>query len=117
MVELANPTLLSPRARRVCNLTQPTATFPVEVSAPDTMTLAKSRIPQTNGDVSHSEREYSIPETYLGSRRPIKVIVIGFGASAINLAHILGQQGAAKNISLQCYEKNPEIGGTWFENT
>ncbi|KAI9745058.1 MAG: hypothetical protein M1818_001336 [Claussenomyces sp. TS43310] len=60
---------------------------------------------------------YSIPATYLGSRRPLKVIVIGFGASAIQLAHVLAEQDPRSNISLQCYEKNPEIGGTWFENT
>jgi hypothetical protein len=60
---------------------------------------------------------YSIPDTNLGARRPIKVLIIGFGAAAINLVHILGQQaGKDSNISIQCYEKNPEVGGTWYEN-
>lgn len=60
---------------------------------------------------------YSIPDTNLGGRRPIKVLIIGFGAAAINLVHILGQQaGRGSNLSIQCYEKNPEVGGTWYEN-
>lgn len=59
---------------------------------------------------------YEIPDTYLGSSRPVKVLIIGFGAAAINLVHILGQNRIENNIVLQCYEKNPEVGGTWFEN-
>lgn len=60
---------------------------------------------------------YTIPNTYLGARRPIKVLIIGFGAAAINLVHILGKTSdPGSNISIQCYEKNPEVGGTWYEN-
>ncbi|RYC60707.1 hypothetical protein CHU98_g5505 [Xylaria longipes] len=60
---------------------------------------------------------YAVPDTLLGSRRPIKVIVIGFGFSGINLSYVLGKQIKNSNITLQFYEKNPELGGTWFENT
>jgi hypothetical protein len=60
---------------------------------------------------------YSIPDATFGERRPIRVLIIGFGAAAINLVHVLGQQaGRDSNISIQCYEKNPEVGGTWYEN-
>jgi cation diffusion facilitator CzcD-associated flavoprotein CzcO len=52
----------------------------------------------------------------LGSRRPIKAIVIGFGMSGINLSYILGKQIKGSNITLQFYDRNPELGGTWFEN-
>ncbi|KAF2498481.1 FAD/NAD(P)-binding domain-containing protein [Lophium mytilinum] len=62
-------------------------------------------------------RGYSIEDKPLGSRRPIKVVCIGFGASAINIAHKLSPRIKEGNVSLQCYEKNPEIGGTWYENT
>lgn len=61
------------------------------------------------------ELGYSIPDTYLGQRRPVKVLVIGFGASGINLVHVLGQT-PGNNITIQCYDKNPEVGGTWYEN-
>ncbi|KAI1474598.1 putative dimethylaniline monooxygenase [Daldinia eschscholtzii] len=60
---------------------------------------------------------YVIPDTLLGSRRPIKVIVIGFGFTGINISYVLGRQTKNSNITLQFYEKNPELGGTWFENT
>lgn len=58
---------------------------------------------------------YQIPDTYLGVRRPVRVLIIGFGAAAINLVHILGQN-TKNNVTVQCYDKNPEVGGTWFEN-
>ncbi|KAI1149131.1 hypothetical protein F4825DRAFT_469424 [Nemania diffusa] len=61
--------------------------------------------------------EYIIPESLLGTRRPIKVIVIGFGFSGIHLSYILGKQTKNSNITLQFYEKNPGLGGTWFENS
>ena len=61
------------------------------------------------------ETGYQILETYLGQKRPVKVLVIGFGAAAINLVHAFGQV-KGNDISLQCYEKNPEVGGTWYEN-
>lgn len=62
------------------------------------------------------ERGYSIRNTHLGVRRPIKVLIIGFGAAAINLCHVLGADQERSNVVIQCYEKNPEVGGTWYEN-
>jgi hypothetical protein len=73
----------------------------------------------TNGNVANSNiatDSYTIPDTLLGSRRPIKAIVIGFGMSGINLSYILGKQIKGSNITLQFYDRNPELGGTWFEN-
>lgn len=70
-----------------------------------------------NGPGSLTAHSYStVPDTLLGSRRPIKVIVIGFGMSGINLSYILSQQIRDSGITLQFYEKNPELGGTWYEN-
>ncbi|KAH7323173.1 hypothetical protein B0I35DRAFT_194105 [Stachybotrys elegans] len=70
-----------------------------------------------NGTNGHDARSpYTISETLLGSRRPIKVIVVGFGMSGIHLSYILGKQLKNTNITLQFYERNPELGGTWFEN-
>ncbi|KAL2837716.1 putative dimethylaniline monooxygenase [Aspergillus pseudoustus] len=59
---------------------------------------------------------YVIPDQHLGSLRPLRIIVIGFGAGGINLAHIFSQFPRHNNISIQCYDKNPEVGGTWYEN-
>lgn len=46
--------------------------------------------------------------------RPIKVVCIGAGYSGILAAIRLPQK--IKNLDLTIYEKNEDIGGTWFEN-
>ncbi|KAK6215328.1 monooxygenase [Colletotrichum tabaci] len=48
------------------------------------------------------------------SERNIRVICIGAGASGLLMAYKL--QRHFQNYSLQCYEKNPSVAGTWFEN-
>ncbi|KAM6524537.1 hypothetical protein FALCPG4_010146 [Fusarium falciforme] len=60
------------------------------------------------------DRPYTPPERPLGSPRHLRVIAIGAGASGLNLARQIEKH--MKNVSLVIYEKNPEIGGTWFEN-
>ena len=46
--------------------------------------------------------------------RPLKVICIGAGISGILAAINLPQ--AVRNLDLVIYDKNEELGGTWFEN-
>ncbi|KAJ5287308.1 hypothetical protein N7478_002994 [Penicillium angulare] len=57
---------------------------------------------------------YEILEEPSRSRRKIRIIVIGAGASALNLAHEIDT--STLDIELALYEKNPEVGGTWYEN-
>lgn len=57
---------------------------------------------------------YTILEEPNRIGRPIRVITIGAGASALNFAHDIST--SPLDISLVMYEKNEEIGGTWFEN-
>jgi len=73
--------------------------------------------PEVTEEKKQQEEPYVIPDTYLGARRPIRVIVIGFGYSGINIAYVLGKQTKNANIDLQFYDKNPELGGTWYENS
>lgn len=54
-----------------------------------------------------SEREIDQP-------RPLKVIYIGAGVSGICAGILLPKY--APGIELVIYEKNKELGGTWFEN-
>ena len=65
----------------------------------------------------------SRPEDYNASRRlagpvhterHIRIICVGAGASGLLMAYKL--QKHFNNFSLQIYEKNPEVAGTWFEN-
>ncbi|KAJ9643168.1 uncharacterized protein PV06_05556 [Exophiala oligosperma] len=46
--------------------------------------------------------------------RPLRVIVVGAGISGILASIRLPQR--ISNLSLQVYEKNSDVGGTWFEN-
>ena len=47
--------------------------------------------------------------------RPLKVICIGSGFSG--LLSCIRIPRRFKNIDFVCYEKNPTVGGTWYENT
>ena len=57
---------------------------------------------------------FQIPEHAIDDYRPVKIICIGAGFSGV-LAGIRFPQNV-KNLNLVIYEKNPNLGGTWFEN-
>lgn len=82
-----------------------------------THAVTKPRPPQTHfrPEVSQNVTCDSTTEEHpLGTMRPVKVISIGAGVSGINMARALKRHGT--NIEHVVYDKNPEIGGTWFEN-
>jgi len=60
--------------------------------------------------------QYAIHETPLFSPRPLRIITIGAGASGINMIRTLRQTLGTLPYSHVVYEKNPDVGGTWFEN-
>ncbi|KAL3444849.1 hypothetical protein BJX65DRAFT_319736 [Aspergillus insuetus] len=64
--------------------------------------------------ISELSSEYSILEETSRLGRKIRIIVIGCGASAINFAHEVDT--SSLDLDLVCYDKNPSIGGTWYEN-
>jgi ribulose 1,5-bisphosphate synthetase/thiazole synthase len=64
--------------------------------------------------VSSGAAKATIEPRSVDSLRPMRVICIGAGISGIITAIRFPQK--LKNIELQIYEKNTEIGGTWFEN-
>ena len=55
-----------------------------------------------------------ISDRCVDAARPLKVICIGAGISGILAAINLPQQ--VQNLDLTIYDKNEELGGTWFEN-
>jgi ribulose 1,5-bisphosphate synthetase/thiazole synthase len=55
-----------------------------------------------------------IQERPINEARPLKVIYIGAGVSGIIAA--IEFLKAVPSLELVIYEKNPEIGGTWYEN-
>ncbi|RAL02669.1 flavin-containing monooxygenase [Aspergillus ibericus CBS 121593] len=57
---------------------------------------------------------YQVSEYPSRQGRRIRIVVIGCGASAINFAHEV--DSSSLDLELVCYDKNPSIGGTWYEN-
>lgn len=57
---------------------------------------------------------YSISEQPLGSTRQLRIVTIGAGPSGINMIKTLRE--TISNFTHVVYEKNPQIGGTWYEN-
>ncbi|KAI0152086.1 FAD/NAD(P)-binding domain-containing protein [Hypoxylon sp. NC0597] len=53
-------------------------------------------------------------EDAIHNERLVRIICVGAGASGICLAYKLKR--SFSNYSLTVYDKNPEIGGTWYEN-
>lgn len=61
-----------------------------------------------------SEGDYSIPNVPMGSPRHLKIICVGAGASGLNLAFQTREH--LRDVDFVIYEKNKDVGGTWFEN-
>lgn len=57
---------------------------------------------------------YEITEQWHSQPKHLRVIHVGAGAAGLLMAYKM--QKDFENYSLVCYEKNPEVGGTWFEN-
>lgn len=56
----------------------------------------------------------AVSDQLFGSKRRLKVVVIGAGVSGLNFFKRAEEQG--ENLDIVCYEKNNDIGGTWLEN-
>ena len=57
-----------------------------------------------------NSRGYEIFEQPLGTKRRLKVIILGAGASGIDF--FKNAEERLENVEIQCYEKNSDIGGT-----
>lgn len=58
--------------------------------------------------------DYEVLERPIGWIRPVRIICLGAGGSGINLAYQV--QHRLRKAQLVLYEKNPKVGGTWYEN-
>ncbi|KID76808.1 Flavin monooxygenase-like protein, partial [Metarhizium brunneum ARSEF 3297] len=68
----------------------------------------------TGGMVKGSTDRYQIVEKTLGEPRDLRIITVGAGASGLNLAYQIDKH--MQQVTHIVYEKNPEVGGTWYEN-
>jgi hypothetical protein len=62
-----------------------------------------------------STKEYIHPDIPSGTPRPLKIIHIGAGVTGINFARQI-KTHFPNFVTLTIYEKNSDVGGTWFEN-
>lgn len=80
---------------------------------------SETEYPRSTRSDGRNDKDYKYFTPFISERgidqpRPLKVIYIGAGISGI-LAAIKFRQ-AVPNLELTIYEKNSELGGTWFEN-
>ncbi|KAH8902042.1 FAD/NAD(P)-binding domain-containing protein [Coniochaeta sp. PMI_546] len=66
---------------------------------------------RTSANIASS---YKVLEQPLGTARPIRIVGIGAGMSGMNMIRTLRLH--LTDYEHVVYEKNPKIGGTWFEN-
>ncbi|KAJ5754168.1 uncharacterized protein N7511_008321 [Penicillium nucicola] len=74
-------------------------------------------IPQTSQEPSQTTSqapEWVVQNRSIDEARPLRVVVIGAGISGIIACIRFTQR--IPNLELCVYEKNADIGGTWFEN-
>ncbi|KAK4889819.1 hypothetical protein LTR27_011437 [Elasticomyces elasticus] len=57
---------------------------------------------------------YRIREEPYGTKRPVRVVLMGAGASTLNFLKKAEEQ--MQNVKVTVYEKNHDVGGTWLEN-
>lgn len=84
------------------------------MSIPDAPAPNFEDYPSLYGWTNENERGYKILERPSSTTRPMRVIHIGAGMSGICLSKMLPD--AIKDVTLTCYDKNGDIGGTWLEN-
>jgi hypothetical protein len=74
----------------------------------------------TNGANRISVPDHWVPilEQPILTRRKLRVVCVGAGYSGLTLAHkIQHELKLEDDIDLTIYEKNADVGGTWYENT
>lgn len=69
---------------------------------------------EPHNDIPVHDPAYTIREEPLGTAKQIRIILIGAGASGLNMVRTLRLN--LTNYELAVYEKNDEVGGTWYEN-
>lgn len=57
---------------------------------------------------------YRITEQPLFTKRHLRVVCVGAGAAGLQVAY--KAERLLQNVTLQIYEKNNDVGGTWLEN-
>jgi hypothetical protein len=70
--------------------------------------------PHENEWYRHYTGDYAISEVPIYSKRQIRMVCVGAGATGLQLAY--KAERLLEKVTLQIYEKNSDVGGTWLEN-
>jgi hypothetical protein len=81
-------------------------------AAPDANALPDPDAIHENDWYNQDFNGYRISEHPLFEKRPIRVICVGAGAAGLQIAY--KAERLLENIDLQIYEKNSDVGGTWY---
>ncbi|KAI9923725.1 hypothetical protein AWENTII_011897 [Aspergillus wentii] len=74
-------------------------------------------VPEATGSPSREHNDWSIQIDRFGlSPRRLKIVCVGAGFSGLTLAYKLKHERPLDYVDLVIYEKNNEVGGTWYEN-
>lgn len=60
------------------------------------------------------ESGYRIREQPFGTKRRMRIVLMGAAASTVNFLKKAEEQ--MENLDIVVYEKNHDVGGTWLEN-
>lgn len=102
---------INPKANAAPTQAAAVNTAPTTVQLP---IVASPEAPELFGWTAQNNNGYRIREAPMGTKRRLRVVVLGAGASGINFCKM--SRGKLENVEVVCYEKNNEVGGTWLEN-
>jgi cation diffusion facilitator CzcD-associated flavoprotein CzcO len=81
-------------------------------------------LPDDGGDLGRNEQmpeindpspnDVPILEQLCGTRKKMRIAMLGAGVSGLNFFKFA--EDKLKNVEIICYEKNADVGGTWYEN-
>ncbi|KAK4948538.1 hypothetical protein LTR10_012542 [Elasticomyces elasticus] len=81
---------------------------------PDDSSKATEFDSQTPVIINPSDDDVTIHEQLYGTRKKMRVVMLGAGVSGLNF--FKSAEEKLKNVEIICYEKNDDVGGTWYEN-
>lgn len=95
----------------------------IKHDGPDNAATARDHVDQLNHITAERDglhvpevdsTGYRIREEPFGTRRKVRVVLMGAGASTVNF--LKKAEESMQNLEVIVYEKNHDIGGTWLEN-
>lgn len=69
-----------------------------------------------NAHQRHLNPEYTIVEQPIGTRRSLRIVCLGAGYSGLMMGIVFNERMKDANAEFVIYERNADLGGTWYEN-